>query len=105
MIPCALKLAPCTYSDDDNRDVEDYFYSRGLFGNDYMLTSLLEAGWPRMLKRRSQRHNQSWERFGKLVKCYISPLRNTHPYSEERFRVKHPRQEHCAVVPLAGISP
>jgi len=28
---------------------------------------------------------------------------NTHPYPEERFRVKHPRQEPCAVIPLAGI--
>ena len=27
----------------------------------------------------------------------------THPYPEERFHVKHPRQEPCAVIPLAGI--
>ena len=46
---------------------------------------------------------QSWERFGRLVKRYIPPVRITHPYPEERFRVKHPRQEPCAVIPLAGI--
>ena len=29
--------------------------------------------------------------------------RTTHPYPEVRFRVKHPRQEPCAAIPLAGI--
>ena len=75
-------------------------------GNSHRLCSFryeVCRAWRRMLQRRSQRHNQSWERFGYLEKRFIPPFRNTHPYPEERFRVKHPRQEPCAVVPLAGI--
>ena len=30
-------------------------------------------------------------------------LVDTHPYPEQRFRANHPRQEPCAVIPLAGI--
>jgi hypothetical protein len=29
--------------------------------------------------------------------------KDTHPYPEQRFNVTHPRQEPCAVMPLAGI--
>lgn len=88
------------------RVVQGYFNYFAVPGNAYRLCSFryeVCRAWRRMLQRRSQRHNQSWERFGRLVKRYIPPFRNTHPYPEERFRVKHPRQEPCAVVPLAGI--
>ena len=47
--------------------------------------------------------NLSWERFRHLVNRYIPSYRSTHPYPEQRFRVTHPRQEPCAVIPLAGI--
>ena len=59
--------------------------------------------WRRMMQRRSQRHNLPWDRFEILANRYLPPIRITHSYPEERFRVKHPRQEPCAVVPLAGI--
>ena len=88
------------------RVVQGYFNYFAVPGNAYRLCSFryeVCRAWRRRLQRRSQRHNQSWERFGRLVKRYIPPFRNTHPYPEERFRVKHPRQEPCAVVPLAGI--
>lgn len=88
------------------RVVQGYFNYFAVPGNTHRLCGFryeICRAWLRMLKRRSQKHNQSWERFGKLVKRYIPPLRNTHPYPEERFRVKHPRQEPCAVIPLAGI--
>ena len=88
------------------RVVQGYFNYFAVPGNAYRLCSFryeVCRAWRRMLQRRSQRHNQSWERFGKLEKRYIPPFRNTHPYPEDRFRVKHPRQEPCAVAPLAGI--
>ena len=88
------------------RVVQGYFNYFAVPGNSHRLCTFryeVCRAWRRMLQRRSQRHNQSWERFGRLEKRYIPPFRNTHPYPDERFRVKHPRQEPCAVVPLAGI--
>jgi len=88
------------------RVVQGYFNYFAVPGNSYRLGAFRHEvcrAWRRMLQRRSQRHNPSWKRFGQLAKRYIPPLRNTHPYPEERFGVKHPRQEPCAVVPLAGI--
>ena len=88
------------------RVVQGYFNYFSVPGNLHRLCSFryeVCRAWRRMLQRRSQRHNQSWERFGNLEKRFIPPFRNAHPYPEVRFRVKHPRQELCAVVPLAGI--
>ena len=88
------------------RVVQGYFNYFAVPGNSHRLCSFryeVCRAWRRMLQRRSQRHNQSWERFGNLEKRFIPPFRNAHPYPEVRFRVKHPRQELCAVVPLAGI--
>ena len=86
--------------------VRGYFNYFGVPGNGYRLRSFRKAvsrSWRRMLQRRSQRHKLSWARFRKLEQRYIPPYHNTHPYPEERFRVKYPRQEPCAVIPLAGI--
>ena len=88
------------------RVVRGYFNYFAVPGNVYRLTSFHKdicRAWRRMLLRRSQRHNLSWARFNKLVKRYIPSPRTTHPYPEERFRANHPRQEPCAVIPLAGI--
>ena len=88
------------------RVVQGYFNYFAVPGNAYRLCSFRSEicrTWRRMLKRRSQRHRLSWERFNRLVNRYIPPYRNTHPYPDQRFRVNHPRQEPCAVVPLAGI--
>ena len=86
--------------------VRGYFNYFAVPGNIYRLTSFRKEicrTWRRMLYRRSQRHRLSWERFAQLEKRYIPPYRTLHPYPEQRFRVKYPRQEPCAVMPLAGI--
>lgn len=86
--------------------VRGYFNYFAVPGNIYRLTSFRKEicrTWRRMLHRRSQRHRLSWKRFSQLEKRYIPPYRTLHPYPEQRFRVKHPRQEPCAVIPLAGI--
>ncbi|MEI7815383.1 MAG: reverse transcriptase domain-containing protein, partial [Coriobacteriia bacterium] len=75
-------------------------------GNIYRLTSFRKEicrTWRQVLRRRSQRHRLSWKRFQQLERRYIPPYRTLHPYPETRFRVTHPRQEPCAVMPLAGI--
>jgi len=76
------------------RVVQGYFNYFAVPGNANRLCAFryeVSRAWRRMLQRRSQRHHQSWERFGRLVKRYIPPVRITHPYPEDRFRVKHPR--------------
>jgi len=86
--------------------VRGYFNYFAVPGNMYRLCSFRTEvcrAWRRMLQRRSQRHNLSWARFRRLENRYIPPYRNTHPYPDERFHVTHPRQEPCAVIPLAGI--
>lgn len=86
--------------------VRGYFNYFAVPGNEYRLCSFRSEicrAWRRMLMRRSQRHNLSWERFCRLEKRYIPPYHHTHPYPEQRFGVTHPRQEPCAVIPLAGI--
>jgi group II intron reverse transcriptase/maturase len=86
--------------------VRGYFNYFAVPGNIYRLTSFRKEicrTWRRMLHRRGQRHRLSWKRFAQLEKRYIPPYRTLHPYPEQRFRVKHPRQEPCAVMPLAGI--
>lgn len=88
------------------RVVQGYLNYFAVPGNIYRLTSFRKEicrTWRRMLHRRSQRHRLSWKRFTQLEKRYIPPYRTLHPYPEKRFRVKHPRQEPCAVTPLAGI--
>jgi RNA-directed DNA polymerase len=86
--------------------VQGYFNYFGVPGNNYWLGSFrreISRAWRRMLQRRSQKHHLSWGRFNKLIDRFIPPYRNTHPYPEQRFNVTHPRQEPCAVMPLAGI--
>ncbi|MDP3842909.1 MAG: group II intron reverse transcriptase/maturase [Oxalobacteraceae bacterium] len=86
--------------------VQGYFNYFAVPGNAYRLCSFRSEicrTWRRMLKRRSQRHHLSWERFNRLVDRYIPAYRNSHPYPDQRFHVNHPRQEPCAVIPLAGI--
>lgn len=88
------------------RVVQGYFNYFAVPGNAYRLCSFRSEicrAWRRMLKRRSQRHHLSWERFNRIVNRYIPSYRNVHPYPDQRFSVTHPRQEPCAVVPLAGI--
>jgi group II intron reverse transcriptase/maturase len=74
--------------------VRGYFNYFAVPGNSYRLCSFrteICRAWRRMLKRRSQKHRMSWERFNRLVKRYIPAYKNTHPYPHLRFYVKHPR--------------
>jgi RNA-directed DNA polymerase len=59
--------------------------------------------WRRALKRLSQRANATWERFDRLANRWLPKTRTIHPFPEQRFDARHPRQEPSAVVPLAGI--
>lgn len=71
--------------------VRGYFNYFAVPGNGYRLCSFRSEicrAWRSMLLRRSQRHNLSWARFNRLVKRYIPPYRNVHPYPDQRFRVK-----------------
>ena len=47
--------------------------------------------WRHALKRRSQRHRQTWERFNRVADQYIPHARKLHPYPEQRFYASHPR--------------
>lgn len=58
--------------------MQGYFNYSAVPGNAHRLCSFryeVCRTWRRMLQRRSQRHNPSWERFGKLEKRYIPPFR------------------------------
>jgi RNA-directed DNA polymerase len=59
--------------------------------------------WLRALRRRSQRTNTTWERMGRLADRWVPKPRVLHPYPEQRFDARYPRQEPSAVAPLAGI--
>ena len=62
--------------------VRGYFNYFGVPGNGYLLRSFrneIYRAWRQTMKRRSQRHNLSMERFRKLANRFIPQYRNTHP--------------------------
>jgi RNA-directed DNA polymerase len=60
--------------------------------------------WFRSLRRRSQRGRRlNWARMNLYVNRWLPPVRITHPFPNERFDARYPRQEPSAVIPLAGI--
>jgi len=59
--------------------------------------------WLKALRRRSQKANLSWERMSRLAKTWLPRPRVSHPYPNQRFDVRHPRQEPSAVVPHARV--
>jgi RNA-directed DNA polymerase len=52
--------------------------------------------WQRSLRRRSQKHSITWERFTQLANDWLPKPRILHPRPEGRFAVIHPRWEPCA---------
>jgi RNA-directed DNA polymerase len=60
----------------------------------YHVTNL----WRRSLRRRSQKDRLTWERITKLANAWLPLPRILHPWPNQRFAVKHPRQE-----PYAGM--
>ena len=55
------------------------------------------------LRRRSQRHNMPWERMNRIIDAWIPPAVISHPWPNQRFDVKHPRQEPGALAAHARI--
>ena len=47
--------------------------------------------WLRALRRRSQRHRLTWERFGPLAERCIPKPTILHPHPNDRFYAKHPK--------------
>lgn len=59
--------------------------------------------WLKSLRRRSQRQNMPWERMNRVVDAWIPPAVVRHPWPNQRFDVKHPRQEPSALAAHARI--
>jgi group II intron reverse transcriptase/maturase len=59
--------------------------------------------WHQSLRRRSQRHRLSWDRFGPLTDRALPRPRVLHPYPTDRFYAKHPKEEPDAVAPHVRI--
>ena len=49
--------------------------------------------WLRTLRRRSQRHDLTWERMIKLAADWLPKPEICHPWPRDRFAVRHPRWE------------
>ena len=47
--------------------------------------------WLKSLRRRSQRHRMTWERYNYHIKYWLPKPKIVHPYPEQRFNAKHPR--------------
>ncbi|CAG22172.1 hypothetical protein PBPRB0299 [Photobacterium profundum SS9] len=47
--------------------------------------------WLKSLRRRSQRHRMTWERFKYYIEYWLPKPKIVHPYPEQRFYAKHPR--------------
>lgn len=56
--------------------------------------------WMRALRRRSQRHCLTWDRFRRIERRWLPRLQVLHPWPNVRFDARHPRQE-----PYAGNPP
>jgi group II intron reverse transcriptase/maturase len=59
--------------------------------------------WYRSLRRRSQRHHLNWTRMNRIAARTLPPVRIQHPWPNQRFDAKHPRQEPSALAAPAGI--
>jgi len=74
--------------------VQGYFNYHAVPGNFATLRTYrreVARMWLRALRRRSQKHRLTWERFAKIVDQYLPKPRILHPYPEARFDAKHPR--------------
>ncbi|MHB8693668.1 MAG: reverse transcriptase domain-containing protein, partial [Solirubrobacteraceae bacterium] len=47
--------------------------------------------WLRSLRRRSQRHRMTWDRYGRLADRWLPRPRILHPWPTTRFHANHPR--------------
>jgi RNA-directed DNA polymerase len=75
-------------------------------GNSYAISAFrcqATRYWCRSLRRRSQRRHLNWERMNRIAARWLPPVRVRHPWPQQRFDVKHPRQEPSALAAHAGI--
>lgn len=75
-----------------NRVVQGYLNYHAVPGNLYRLGSMckdVRRAWRHSLMRRSQRPKMPWSRFSRIAQRFMPPLRNVHPYPEDRFYASH----------------
>jgi group II intron reverse transcriptase/maturase len=75
-----------------NRVVRGYLNYHAVPGNLYRLGSMCKdigRAWRHSLMRRSQRPKMPWSRFSRIAQRFMPPLRNLHPYPEDRFYASH----------------
>jgi RNA-directed DNA polymerase len=68
--------------------VQGYFNYYAVPGNIYAMGSFraqIKQIWLRALRRRSQKHRMTWERFAKIVDTWLPKPKIVHLYPEERF--------------------
>jgi RNA-directed DNA polymerase len=86
--------------------VRGYFQYQAIPGNQARLKAFRHEVvrlWWHQLRRRSQRHRWTWDRFQKKLSFLIPAVQILHPYPVARFDAKYPRQEPCAVMPPARV--
>ncbi len=75
-----------------NRVVRGYLNYHAVPGNLFRLGSMckdIDRAWRHSLMRRSQRPRMPWSRFNRIARRFMPPIRNAHPYPEERFYASH----------------
>jgi len=73
--------------------VRGYFQYHAIPGNGARLGAFRDEvlrNWLKALRRRSQRHRMSWERFNARLVPLLPPVQILHPYPDVRFAAKYP---------------
>ena len=71
-----------------------YMQYHAIPGNSHCLSAFryqVAHLWYKMLRRRSQRHSLTWERFSPICDRWLPKVRILHPWPEERFYATHSR--------------
>jgi hypothetical protein len=74
--------------------LQGYFQYHAVPGNTAALNAIrtqAARAWLAALRRRSQRHRLTWERFRPRVDLWLPKPSILHPYPNERFYAKHPK--------------
>lgn len=75
-----------------NRVVRGYLNYHAVPGNLYRLGSMCKdigRAWRHSLMRRSHKPKMPWSRFSRIAQRFMPPMRNLHPYPEDRFYASH----------------
>src|SRR5215467_4984353 len=73
--------------------VKGYFQYHAVPGNFERMRAFRSdvlKSWIQTLRRRSQLHRMSWERFAARLASLLPPVQILHPYPDVRFAAKHP---------------